>query len=312
MDIEAGAPILLFPHSSRSKDILVMDLGKLTVINTFCQDEALGTLSARRAAQRAALIPRSDSMASDITLTAPQGTADDMSISDASTFVSFSPSEKGTTSGSYKTAVESPEILLENMSMTSSVYGSFDSDWRSGELESMHSFGSLDMPGSDLPSPAHSDISLRSDMSMRSDSTLVGSASGLYAGPTSSSSLGSFYSAMGSSPPLNSSLASAPVHTSSSEQLSDEGPKDGPPRPQTLPSVPSTAWQSALLSQDSGSSESPAYKCLLDVMQIELTEMDLFSAEWTNAEDYKPKQHTNADLEFPSYVVVRKVSSHVL
>ena len=38
MDIDAGAPVILIPHSSRTKDVLVLDLGKLRVLNKFLFD----------------------------------------------------------------------------------------------------------------------------------------------------------------------------------------------------------------------------------------------------------------------------------
>ncbi|XP_048240313.1 vacuolar protein sorting-associated protein 13D-like isoform X2 [Haliotis rufescens] len=43
LDIEAGSPILLIPHSSKTDDILVADLGTLRVVNTFLVDGAEGT-----------------------------------------------------------------------------------------------------------------------------------------------------------------------------------------------------------------------------------------------------------------------------
>ncbi|OWF52509.1 Vacuolar protein sorting-associated protein 13D [Mizuhopecten yessoensis] len=45
LDIEANAPIILIPHSSKSTDILVMNLGNLTVKNSFIYDGDKGTIS---------------------------------------------------------------------------------------------------------------------------------------------------------------------------------------------------------------------------------------------------------------------------
>lgn len=39
MDIDAGAPVIFIPHSSRTKDVLVLDLGKLKVHNKFLFDD---------------------------------------------------------------------------------------------------------------------------------------------------------------------------------------------------------------------------------------------------------------------------------
>ena len=48
MDIEAGAPIILVPHSSRTTDILVLDMGTLTVNNSFMLAGDENTISAKK------------------------------------------------------------------------------------------------------------------------------------------------------------------------------------------------------------------------------------------------------------------------
>lgn len=45
LNIDAGAPVILIPHSSRTKDVLVMDFGKLNITNAFICDGQEGTLS---------------------------------------------------------------------------------------------------------------------------------------------------------------------------------------------------------------------------------------------------------------------------
>jgi len=45
LSIDAGAPVILIPHSSRTKDVLVMDFGKLNITNAFIYDGQDGTLS---------------------------------------------------------------------------------------------------------------------------------------------------------------------------------------------------------------------------------------------------------------------------
>ena len=50
LDIEAGAPKILIPHSSNSTDILVVNLGTLSVSNTFTLADEQGTVSEREAA----------------------------------------------------------------------------------------------------------------------------------------------------------------------------------------------------------------------------------------------------------------------
>lgn len=51
LDIEASSPIILIPHSSRTTDVLVVDLGNLTVKNCFKFDGKEGTLSAMQQSQ---------------------------------------------------------------------------------------------------------------------------------------------------------------------------------------------------------------------------------------------------------------------
>ena len=48
MDIEAGAPVILVPHSSRTSDILVLDMGTLTVKNSFLVDGDEGTIGCNK------------------------------------------------------------------------------------------------------------------------------------------------------------------------------------------------------------------------------------------------------------------------
>ena len=46
MDVEAGAPIIMIPMSSKSNDILVANLGTLSIHNQFLRDGDDGTQSA--------------------------------------------------------------------------------------------------------------------------------------------------------------------------------------------------------------------------------------------------------------------------
>ncbi len=48
------------------------------------------------------------------------------------------------------------------------------------------------------------------------------------------------------------------------------------------------------------------YKCLLEVMSIELVDIDLFSAEWRDLQDYF-RNDRERDLIFSSFVVQRQV-----
>ncbi len=69
LDIEAGAPVILVPHSSRTSDILVLDTGTLTVRNSFLLDGAEGTISGAKlqAEEEAAAEARSGKKGADVT-----------------------------------------------------------------------------------------------------------------------------------------------------------------------------------------------------------------------------------------------------
>ena len=48
MDIEAGAPILLIPHSWNSNDILVINIGTLSVHNRFMLAQSEDTINKKQ------------------------------------------------------------------------------------------------------------------------------------------------------------------------------------------------------------------------------------------------------------------------
>jgi hypothetical protein len=48
LELHAGSPVILLPVSSQSSKILVVDLGKLSVNNSFCYAGSEGTISAMR------------------------------------------------------------------------------------------------------------------------------------------------------------------------------------------------------------------------------------------------------------------------
>lgn len=59
LELHAGSPVILLPVSSQSPEILVVDLGKLSVNNSFCYAGSEGTISSVRqqAEDRAAAQP---------------------------------------------------------------------------------------------------------------------------------------------------------------------------------------------------------------------------------------------------------------
>ena len=194
LDIQAGAPILIFPHSSRSTDTIVMNLGTLTVSNQFLHAGKEGTIGFQRDRSASFCPDTSASVGSPLTASQASGLPDDCMAA-----------------------------------MSQSVYGSLSEDWRGEDLSPTDP----DLLGHGLPQSSHSD-------------------SHLYNKPHMPESV--------SSPNL------------------------------------------------SGTFDPSNHQCLLDVMQVALLDMDLFSGTWTSKEDYVATGQQQ-DLVFPSYVIVRQVSS---
>lgn len=98
MDIDAGAPVLLIPHSSRTKDVLVLDLGKLRVLNRFLFDS-------------------------------------DSQLQEASEMKEFESKKKRT---KVRSPVQSPSIFNRDSVMSQGFYGSPEKPWRKhGDSASM-------------------------------------------------------------------------------------------------------------------------------------------------------------------------------
>ncbi len=222
-DIDAGAPIILIPHSSRSTDILVMDMGTLTVRNSFHYADSIGTIGGKNTVMMNEKKRSASSAGSEGTLK-PDDTLS--TISDAA--------DSGSAS---HTATKS----TMSDSMSQSVYGSLDDDWRSNSLVSPQDTAS------------------------------------------SSNSLFSFFSAMGSTP------SSTPLDQTARSSTS------------SFPAAGQARTPHLSCQEVSSPSE---YKCLLDVMQVSLVDMDLFSAEWVSIDNYNPNIHQQ-QLSFPSFIIVR-------
>lgn len=70
LELHAGSPVILLPVSSQSPEILVVDLGKLSVSNSFCYAGSEGTISSVRqlAEDRAAAQPLDGNVATCLTI----------------------------------------------------------------------------------------------------------------------------------------------------------------------------------------------------------------------------------------------------
>ena len=277
MDIEAGAPVILIPHSSRSTDILVMNLGTLTVHNTFRQAGLPGTISHRQNKTKPGESPAEGSTVQDDTFLSCVS-------SEGVTQRIASQGATGGGSTTYQTAYSGSGATRLETSMTSSVYGSLDEDWRSGELESFSGFESLVDSASTVSIPS-SDQTLSVDGQDQQQPTQY------------PASLSSFFSAVsgGDSSCVSSSIGTAnPSERTSSHR-------------QGLPSPDSTSSRIPDYPVLNHSQSDPlCHKCLLDVMDVELYDMDLFSAEWKHRAQCEEGEEED-DLIFPSYVVRREV-----
>ncbi|XP_074642818.1 intermembrane lipid transfer protein VPS13D-like [Tubulanus polymorphus] len=146
LDIEAGSPVILIPHSSISTDVLVMDLGTLTIRNGFLVSGQPGTIAM---AMKDPFVDDYDEMSDDwikeTTHTMSQQDSHDMLMSfdsmQASTDMASLignedyiiiddtlevPSPKTEESSIAASSVD----LFEGNSMTQSVYGSLEHDER--------------------------------------------------------------------------------------------------------------------------------------------------------------------------------------
>lgn len=70
LELHAGSPVILLPVSSQSPEILVVDLGKLSVSNSFCYAGSEGTISSvqQLAKDRAAAQPLDGNVATCLTI----------------------------------------------------------------------------------------------------------------------------------------------------------------------------------------------------------------------------------------------------
>ncbi|CAH1798376.1 unnamed protein product [Owenia fusiformis] len=250
MDIEAGAPVLLIPHSSRSKDILVADLGTFTLHNTFMVAGSPGTIQAQREAKRQRA----------------QSTRE--SESEKTIFTTDSFDNVNQTEGKV------PDL------MSQSLYGSLDGDWRSEDI--LSPVTSLET-GTLLTESESFEQVLVAEPSFESLIDLGEGSSG------QSSSQCSPREPPGASP---STLSQGSLIEDNSKRGSLGGKSESPKEPQSI-------------SPNKNCSEPEDYLCLLDVLEVHLTDMDLYSALRVEKWDYHRDQ-LGQDLEYPSCVIQRQ------
>ncbi|KAH3833861.1 hypothetical protein DPMN_107177, partial [Dreissena polymorpha] len=269
LDIEAGSPIILIPHSSRTTDVLVADLGKLSVKNCFRLAGDKGTFTEEDQNKMSSEDVGSESATSMSSLNTTQRSMSVASIGPARSM--------SLTDTQYS-------LIHKNMDpMQQSVYGSLDDDFRNHEndadISTVDIGSSVDplTPTVDLArQKSRTSLVSRSDSIPKSKDTMApASASGLnvflmqdfFSQSMNASSGGNTFAENCN----NAVMGEMPTKLSSVEDITMSGP------------------------------------CLLDVMEVTLSEMDLFSAERVEKQHYHGN-NLRQDLEFPSCVIQRKSS----
>ena len=122
LDIEAGAPILIVPHSWNSNDILVMDMGKLSVHNSFMLAQSEGTIEGPPRPSRSAKI---DPMTQGI-----YGSLDGDLRSPPNMLINDGPKMERTISWSKNVDPETHRCLLDVMKIDLVEMDLFSAEWK--------------------------------------------------------------------------------------------------------------------------------------------------------------------------------------
>lgn len=251
LDINADSPIILLPHSSQTTDILVADLGKLTVNNCFIYDGELGTLSYEQDV-------------SGLKRTHSQESLSSMAMSETSEFSIDSSSAATGMTQSLFDSYNPPMGAMANP-MLQSIYGNLEQDQRSETSVVRHSV--------DIYDP-----------------TEIGSTPKTPNSPEGSSVDPEFF-------PDSSSLFSSSSNLTSQHRLRiNDSMREG-----KIKKTPSTS--SLNRSRTIPKSEAD-HICLLDILNIHLKDMNLYSAERVNKHSYNG---SGQDLEFKAFMVQKQV-----
>lgn len=273
-DIEAGSPIILIPHSSRTSDVLVADLGILSVRNCFKFDGDPGTFNAEKQSEKART-PTGNQSESSFVHRSVSRTSSQSSVRSVNSRTGIITSRSisqtdGSQSGMQSVLSESSlEALLtqgrEDDPMTTSVFGSLEHDIRD-------------------------DSSTYDPTEAASEGSSVDPES-----PRSGSGLNMSLSRLSSLQPIHLSPLTSPL-SSNISPFSDV----------TLTENMSGFAKSRQSENGTVPMETNDLKCLLDILDVRLCDMDLFSAERVEKSNYNGK-NLQQDLEFPSCVIQRQV-----
>ena len=305
LDIEAGSPIILIPHSSQTTDVLVADLGTLCVKNCFKFDGDSGTFSEIAKSKTEAPEFKSQSSENGFTKTNLSRTNSQQSQksqkSDGVASRSSSQTHLGIKSRTTSTdpllpSSPLPHPLTQSIFdelqppranvdlMTESIYGSLEHDLRNEikcEQLSAESVGEIYDPtdrNGPLVSSDGTSVDPSSPRSLRQnlllDTSYDRNTAKMLHPPAS--------------PVLFRSSSSSSDTTVKENRNVFANNKESPTEPDTV------------------SVDTNQHRCLLDILEVKMSEMDLFSAERVEKNDYK-RNNLQQDLEFPSCVIQRRV-----
>ena len=240
-------------------DILVIDLGAISVHNTFLKAGSEGTISFQRNKLHEEQSADGYEAHSD---SDKKSAFSDISTSCSSSYV---------TCRSGLPMENTSHNARDNSLMTQSTYGSLEQDSRSTVFESWDTF---------------------SESGQNDGANSSGMNSAVSSLPSFCSSVGIGFSGSCSvSTAIGDQDHSTPNQLGSSDTSTLGGNKTGL-------GADTRDMTASFLAEN--------HKCLLDVLSVELTEMDLFSAEWIDKDQYNDEDNKD-DLLFPSYVVKREV-----
>lgn len=285
MDIVAGSPIILIPHSSRTTNILVANLGNLTIQNTFLFDGDPGTL---KGAKEAELLAARKAKCSLPSIAPETESVDDKDITmdeESSTRESPKPDAHVMTQSMFNDYFP-PRLDVDPM--TQSIIGDLDKDIRNSASDSAVS--------STLKYNIYDPTEIPSPMV---EGTSVDPLSPII---SSSKSLPMMESVDSSYVNVGRPSWSHPSWTSMDSVASSvaETPRSSVHRRRAM-----FAESRIQMSQRTLQSMDSSHQCLLDVMDMELSDIDLYSAERVAKKQYRG--NLRQDLEFASCVVQRKV-----
>ncbi|XP_077998114.1 intermembrane lipid transfer protein VPS13D-like [Glandiceps talaboti] len=323
LDIEAGSPVILFPKNSSSSEVLVVNLGNLTVKNEFLYAGSPGSISV---------------ILKDIDVPTEIGGKVKFYDRDSPTSMKDDKQhDPKSPEGVVYTINDGP---LGNLSNPKPSPTSQHKESKMPNLNLRKGFSDTDVTSAQTSSASYystqqamSSVDVSSMSSQPSGKSLSDKPGGT---PITASQSQPAVSMPSSSRQSSVSMLDQPKGASTPIVASQSQPAIGKPLFGSQSSPDKLQGTSTSVSSPPPSSESSAtnfesfhhtecplnlqhiscataeggptpltHRCLLDVMHIDLVDMDLYSAERTDADD-KTKEREKSGMVFPSFIVQRK------